>query len=270
MGFKGKVLVVDDDEDLLQLVSYDLPRCGYEVSTAARGDEGAAAAVSGGFDLVILDLMLPGMDGLSVLGEIKKAAPDTEVIILTAHGSIGAAVESMRLGAFDYIGKPFRIADLEAVAGRAVAKLRLAQLARSAPAAPLDLNAVVDDLRPALAALAGGAAALEYRQEPALPMVRIPAGQLRLALADMVSGSVEAAAGGRIYIATRRGLAGEDAPPGIRADDCAVLEVAAGPGAGAGLNSLRSVLRESGCDILACARPGGGTVLRVFLPACGD
>lgn len=267
MAFKGKILMVDDDADLLQLVSYDLSRCGYEVSTSSRGDEGAAAAVSGGFDLVILDLMLPGMDGLSVLGEIKKSAPDTEVIMLTAHGSTRTAVESMRLGAFDYIGKPFRIADLEAVAGRAVAKLRLAQLARVSPAAPLDLNAVLDGMKPELASLAGGAAP-DYRQDPTLPRVRIQAERLKGALADIVSGSARSVDGGRIVVTTRPGLAGEDAPPGIRPDDCAVLEVTAGPGAGAGLNSVRSVLRESGGDILAGDRPGGGTVLRVFLPAC--
>lgn len=265
MGFKGKILIVDDDADLLQLVSYDLSRCGYEVSTAANGEEGAAAAVSGGFDLVILDLMLPGMDGLSVLGKIKKSAPDTEVIMLTAHGSTRTAVESMRMGAFDYIGKPFRISDLEAVAGRAVEKLRLAQLARVSPAAPLDLNAVLDEMKPALS---GGAQAPEYRQDPALPRVRIPAERLKGALADIVSGSSRSSGGGRMIITTRLGLAGEDAPPGIRADDCVVLEVTAGQGAAGGLNSVRNVLRESGGDLLACDKPGGGTVLRVFLPAC--
>lgn len=267
MGFKGKILIVDDDADLLQLVSYDLSRCGYEVSTSSNGAEAAAAAASGGFDLVILDLMLPGMDGLSVLGEIKKSAPDTEVIMLTAHGSTRTAVESMRMGAFDYISKPFRIADLEAVAGRAVEKLRLAQLARVAPAAPLDLNAVLDEMKPELAGQGGGAAP-EYRQDPALPRVRIPAERLKGVISDIISVSARSAAGGRIAVTTRCGLAGEDAPPGIRADDCVVMEVSAGPGAGAGLNSVRSVLRESGGDLLSGERPGGGTVLRAFLPAC--
>lgn len=135
MGFKGKVLVVDDDEDLVQLVSYALAHAGYEAFTAVRGDEGAFAAASGGFDLVLLDLMLPGLDGLSALKEIKKAAPGTEVVMLTAHSSVETAVECMRAGAFDYIRKPFRIEDLEAVAGRAVEKRRLAQVARAALAA---------------------------------------------------------------------------------------------------------------------------------------
>lgn len=135
MGFKGKVLVVDDDEDLLGLVSYALSRAGYEVFTAVRGDEGAAAAVPGGFDLVVLDMMLPGMDGVTVLGKIKKSAPFTEVIMLTAHSSVDTAVECMRMGAFDYIRKPFRIEDLEAVAGKAVEKRRLGEVARAALAA---------------------------------------------------------------------------------------------------------------------------------------
>lgn len=132
MGFKGKVLVVDDDEDLLGLVSYALSRAGYEVFTAVRGDEGAAAAVSGGFDLVLLDMMLPGLDGVSVLGEIKKFSPATEVIMLTAHSSVDTAVACMRMGAFDYVRKPFRIEDLEAVADKALEKRRLGEVARAA------------------------------------------------------------------------------------------------------------------------------------------
>lgn len=132
MGFKGKVLVVDDDEDLLGLVSYALSRGGYEVFTSVRGDEGAAAAVPGGFDLVLLDMMLPGLDGVSVLGQIKKFSPATEVIMLTAHSSVDTAVECMRLGAFDYVRKPFRIEDLEAVVDKALEKRRLGEVARAA------------------------------------------------------------------------------------------------------------------------------------------
>jgi signal transduction histidine kinase len=132
MTSKGKVLVVDDDDDILQLVAYTLSRAGYEVSTSSRGDEGAVMACSDGFDLVVLDMMLPGMDGLSVLREIKKAAPGTEVIMLTAHGSVSSAVESMRMGAFDYISKPFALTDLEKVADRAIEKRRLAQVAKAA------------------------------------------------------------------------------------------------------------------------------------------
>ena len=132
MGFRGRVLVVDDDEDLRGLVSIVLSNSGYEVATASRGDDGAAAAAGGRFDLVILDMMMPGLDGVAALAEIKRTAPTTEVVMLTAHGSVDTAVESMRLGAFDYLKKPFSITDLQAVAEKALEKRRLSELVRAA------------------------------------------------------------------------------------------------------------------------------------------
>lgn len=132
MPDKGKVLVIDDDEDLLGLVRLALERAGFNAATAASGEEGVALAGAGDFDLVFLDLMMPGMDGLAALRELKLNCPRTAVIMLTAHGSIETAVESMRLGAADYLRKPFQLESLEAAAERAVAKRRLDAIARAA------------------------------------------------------------------------------------------------------------------------------------------
>lgn len=122
---KGEVLVVDDDEDLLEMTSFALLRAGYGVAKAADGAAAVAQVRERAFDAVVLDMMMPGMDGVTALKEIKKLAPGAEVIMLTAHGSVDTAVESMRLGAFDYIKKPFGIDALEAVVAKAVERGRV-------------------------------------------------------------------------------------------------------------------------------------------------
>ncbi|MDT8286644.1 MAG: hybrid sensor histidine kinase/response regulator [Elusimicrobiales bacterium] len=132
MPDKGKVLIIDDDEDLLGLVAMALEREGFTAATAASGEKGVALAGAGDFDLVFLDLMMPGMDGLATLRELRRNCPRTAVIMLTAHGSIETAVESMRLGASDYLKKPFELAALGAAAERAVEKRRLDEIARAA------------------------------------------------------------------------------------------------------------------------------------------
>lgn len=129
---RGEILAVDDDPDLLDLISAALSREGFAVSCAATGEEGLAKVTAGGFDAVILDLMMPGMGGVAALREIKKVAPGLEVIILTAHGSVDSAVECMRLGAFDYLKKPFGLEALASAAARAVEKKRFAEIASAA------------------------------------------------------------------------------------------------------------------------------------------
>lgn len=129
---RGEVLAIDDDPDLLDLISAALSREGFAVSCAASGEEGLAKVTANGFDAVILDLMMPGMGGVAALREIKKVAPALEVVILTAHGSVDTAVECMRLGAFDYLKKPFGLEALSAAAARAVEKKRFAEIAAAA------------------------------------------------------------------------------------------------------------------------------------------
>lgn len=129
MNGRGEILVVDDDPDIAELVAAGLSRAGYRVTHACCGEEALEKVGAAEFDLVLLDIMMPGMGGLAALREIRKAAPSAEVVMLTAHASLDTAVAAMRLGASDYIRKPFTIEELAAVAERAVEKRRFAEVA---------------------------------------------------------------------------------------------------------------------------------------------
>ena len=110
---KGLTILLVDDEPLMRLSMVDaLEAVGYDVHAAASGTEGIEAVRHRTFDLVITDLRLPGADGLSVLKATKDKAPETEVVVITAHGSVETAVGAMKLGAFDYITKPFQMDEL--------------------------------------------------------------------------------------------------------------------------------------------------------------
>jgi len=109
-----KVLLVDDEEDFVEMLSLRLQELGEKVSIAYSGQEGLDALVNKPIDVVILDIKMPGMDGIETLKEIKKHFPLVEVIMLTGHGSTETAVEGMKLGAFDYLMKPADFGDLSA------------------------------------------------------------------------------------------------------------------------------------------------------------
>ena len=106
---KEKILVVDDEEDILELVRYNLTREGYNVLCASTGEEGLNNAKSKLPDLIILDLMLPGIDGLDVARSLKNDnnTKNIPVIMLTAKGEEADIVTGLELGADDYISKPF-------------------------------------------------------------------------------------------------------------------------------------------------------------------
>jgi two-component system phosphate regulon response regulator PhoB len=106
---KEKILVVDDEEDIFELVRYNLVREGYSVSCAASGEEALNSAVSDPVDLIVLDLMLPGIDGLEVARRLKQNADtmDTPIVMLTAKGEEADIVTGLELGADDYVTKPF-------------------------------------------------------------------------------------------------------------------------------------------------------------------
>jgi DNA-binding response OmpR family regulator len=103
---KAKILLVDDEASIRHSLGEILHLEGYDVVPAESGEAALEAIQSSPFDLVLLDLKMPGMDGLDVLRHIHKHAPDTKVILLTAHGSLESAVEALRQGAHDYILKP--------------------------------------------------------------------------------------------------------------------------------------------------------------------
>ena len=104
-----KILIVDDEEDILELVRYNLSRDGYETACADSGEKALEMATAAPYDLVVLDLMLPGIDGLEVMKRLKRQ-PGTEelpIIMLTARGEEADVVTGLELGADDYIVKPF-------------------------------------------------------------------------------------------------------------------------------------------------------------------
>ena len=109
-----KVLLVDDEEDFAEMLSLRLIELGEKVVIAYSGQEGLDTLTKTGIDVVILDIKMPGMDGIETLREIKKQYPIIEVILLTGHGSTETAVEGMKLGAFDYLMKPADFSDLAA------------------------------------------------------------------------------------------------------------------------------------------------------------
>jgi DNA-binding NarL/FixJ family response regulator len=102
-----KILIVDDDADILSIYTTWLRGSGYEVLQAASGAEAVALAKQGMLDVVITDLCMPGLSGLHLLTILKEIAPDTEVILLSGHGTMDDAIEALREGrAFDFLRKP--------------------------------------------------------------------------------------------------------------------------------------------------------------------
>src|SRR5580698_7003833 len=102
----ARILVADDEPGLREFVSDALELDNHAVVAAKDGREAAKLLDERGFDLVITDLRMPGLDGMSVLRKVRAELPETEVIVMTAHGTVDTAVEAMKLGAFEYLQKP--------------------------------------------------------------------------------------------------------------------------------------------------------------------
>jgi DNA-binding NtrC family response regulator len=107
-----RVLLVDDEEEFVSALSERLILRGIEVDSALNGEEALARLVEKEFEVVILDVMMPGLGGLEVLRQIKTTHPNTQVILLTGHGATREGIEGMRLGAFDYLIKPVDIEEM--------------------------------------------------------------------------------------------------------------------------------------------------------------
>jgi two-component system response regulator HydG len=122
---KGRVLIIDDQRNMRATLAMLLRGNGYEVDAAANGREGQELGAAGAYDLVLTDLRMGELDGIDVLRAIKQAQPLTEVIVMTAYGTIESAVEAMKLGAFDYIQKPFSEQELLVRTSKAIETRRL-------------------------------------------------------------------------------------------------------------------------------------------------
>ena len=106
------ILLVDDEEDFVEMLGLRLQEIGENIVTAQNGAECLQALEKQDMDVIILDIKMPGMDGIETLREIKKRYPLVEVILLTGHGTIESAVQGMKLGAFDFLLKPADFNDL--------------------------------------------------------------------------------------------------------------------------------------------------------------
>jgi len=122
-----RILVIDDEENMLELYSRILGKEGYKVTTALTAEEALDLFRSKVFDLIIADLALPGMNGVELLKKVKEEDPDIPYILITAYGTVESAVEAMKLGAFDYIPKPFQTEELKIVIKKALKEYQLAQ-----------------------------------------------------------------------------------------------------------------------------------------------
>ena len=111
---KSRLLLVDDEEQFVETLSERLSMRDYDVTTSLTGENAIEKIKNFNFDVVILDVRLPGIEGTEVLREIKSLKPLTEVIMLTGHGTVEMAIEGMKLGAFDFMMKPCETEDLTA------------------------------------------------------------------------------------------------------------------------------------------------------------
>jgi len=122
---KARILVVDDEKSMRDLLSITLEKEGYDVLTAAGGEPAIEALHRESVDAVITDLRMPKVDGLQVLRVAKEISPDTAVIVITAVASTETAVEAMKLGAYDYITKPFKLDEVNLIVRNALERKRL-------------------------------------------------------------------------------------------------------------------------------------------------
>ncbi len=112
MADKSRILVADDEEALRTVLSSELTSAGYDVSTAADGDEAISNVQQKKYDLILLDIKMPKVDGFEVLKYVKKNHPDVRVIMLTGFADLKNAIESKKHGAEDFVSKPYDLVDL--------------------------------------------------------------------------------------------------------------------------------------------------------------
>ena len=110
-----KILFADDEVHLQELIAAELPRMGHQVTVCPDGLTAVAALEKNVYDCVLVDLDMPGMNGIEVIGKAKELSPDTEAIVLTGKGSTETAIQALRYGAFDYLQKPCKLVELRSM-----------------------------------------------------------------------------------------------------------------------------------------------------------
>jgi two-component system response regulator PilR (NtrC family) len=125
MSSKGIIHIIDDEPVIHDVLAQLLTSEGYEVESSGSGEEALEKFPSQSFDVILLDLLMPGMDGIEVLRRIKRIDPLAAVIIITAYGSVESAISAMKIGALDYVQKPFKHDDLLLVLEKALERKRL-------------------------------------------------------------------------------------------------------------------------------------------------
>jgi len=122
-----KILVVDDELSMREFLSILLEGEGYQVDHAESAEEALRQMEQGSYDLIISDVSMPGLDGIQLLSRIKSRAPETVVLMITAYSTAEQAVEAMKLGAYDYIGKPFKVEEVKVLVAKALQQRSLVQ-----------------------------------------------------------------------------------------------------------------------------------------------
>ncbi len=125
LSILANILVIDDEEVMRDSCKQILSRQGHHVKLAENGYQGLELLKEKSFDLVILDLKMPGIDGMEVLEKIKESSPETAVVVITGYATVESAVEAMRRGAYDFLPKPFTPEEFRLIIERALEKKRL-------------------------------------------------------------------------------------------------------------------------------------------------
>jgi two-component system nitrogen regulation response regulator GlnG len=123
----ARILIADDEDSLRWVLEKGLRQVGYEVTAVKDGDQAIQAFESAPFDLVFLDVRMPGLDGLAALERLRAIRPDAYVVVMTAHGTMDTAIKAMQRGAYDYLAKPFDLDEVLLLTERALAAGRLTQ-----------------------------------------------------------------------------------------------------------------------------------------------
>jgi DNA-binding NtrC family response regulator len=145
---RARILVADDEESMRFWLERSLARRGFEVETVANGTEALERLSARHYDLAIVDLKMPGLDGLQVLAAAQRKQVDTKLILMTAYGTIRSAVEAMRAGAFDYVTKPFEIEELALVIEQALTQRITSTRAPASDEADAEASRLLGDSQP--------------------------------------------------------------------------------------------------------------------------